>query len=376
MAQTVSHNTADLRRLNRNRVFRHLLFEAPEGIQKQDLARALGMSLPTLTQNLTELFTQGLVNGDSVGASSGGRPPRILRVNGDARYAVGVEVTGSHIRLVALDLTAKVLEFQTVKRSFTADEAYALALAATVEDFLDRAGLDRKRLLGVGVTVPGIVSADGAVIQLAPTLGVRDVDCRALLDHIPYPVHPVNDANAGGYAECWGKTGTASMAYLSLGRGVGGAILVAGQAYLGQDGRSGEFGHSCIHPDGLPCACGRTGCLEAYCSTARLSDELGLTLEEFFAQLKEGRHAQHWERYLDDLTLGIRNIHVALDCPIVLGGKLSSFLPEYLPQLERRLGQSDPAYAGAPYISVCRHHDRANSMGAALWFVERFVGEV
>lgn len=378
MTKTVSHNTADLRRINRNRVFTHLLFHAPEGIKKQDLALALNMSLPTLTQNLGELFALGLVNNDRTGESSGGRPPRILTVTAGARWAMGVELSANHIRMVALDLLARELDFQTVHRPFRLDKEYAAALAQTIEYFLQSTSLDREKLLGVGLTIPGIVTADEARIVLAPTLDLREVAVKELTGRIPYPIHIVNDANAGGYAECWGKTEAESMAYLSLGRGVGGAILFSGATYLGQDGRSGEFGHICIHPGGALCSCGRKGCLEAYCSTALLSDELGVSLEEFFAKLEQGdrRYAGIWDTYLDHLTLGIHNIHIALDCPIVLGGKLSHFLPQRLDELDRRLREADPDYLRKPYLSVCRYHDRANSVGAALHFIEKFVRQV
>lgn len=378
MPETSSHNTADLRRINRNRVFTHLLFRAPQGIKKQDLALALNMSLPTLTQNLGELFALGLVNNDKTGGSSGGRPPRILTVTAEARWAMGVEISANHIRMVALDLLARELAFQSVDRPFHLDKRYATALARTIEAFLDRVGLAREKLLGVGVTVPGIVTADEDRITLAPTLGLREVAVKELTGRIPYPVHIVNDANAGGYAECWGKSEAESMAYLSLGRGVGGAILLSGAPYLGRDGRSGEFGHICIQPGGAPCSCGRRGCLEAYCSTALLSDDLGISLEEFFTKLEQGepKYAGIWEAYLDHLAIGVRNIHIALDCPIVLGGKLSHFLPDRLDELERQLRDADPDYVRKPYLSICRYHDRANSVGAALHFIEGFVRQV
>lgn len=378
MTSPTSHKTADLRRINRNRVFRHLLFEAPQGVKKQDLALALGMSLPTLTQNLGELMDLGLVNHDRLGSSSGGRPPRILQVTAGARWAVGVEVSANHIRLVALDLLAQVLDFQAVARPFRLDEAYAAELARTIEAFIDRVGLARTLLLGVGLTVPGIVSNDESLIAWAPTLNLRDVPVTALTEAIPYPTHVVNDANAGGYAQTWGKPADQPMVYVSLGRGVGGAILISGGAYLGQNGRSAEFGHICVHPGGTLCSCGRKGCLEAYCSTARLSDDLGLSLEEFFARLDGGDAdcGALWDQYLDTLALALGNLRMTLDCPIVLGGKLSPFLQGHMEPLEARLRAWDPDRASTLDISICRHHDRANSLGAGLRFIEGFIRQV
>ena len=168
------------------------------------------------------------------------------------------------------------------------------------------------------------------------------------------------------------------MAYLSVGRGVGGAILIAGVPYLGHFSRSGEFGHMCIHPKGLKCNCGRLGCLEAYCSTSKISDDLGITLEQFFQSLEAGNqeYSQLWDSYLDDLVIGIRNINSTLDCGIVLGGKLSQFLAGHLTAIDQRLRETDPNYREVPYFSICRYHSQASGIGAALYFVDQFICQI
>lgn len=94
MSRTALHSTAEVRRANRNRVYRYL-YGAEETVTKQDLAYALSMSLPTLTQNLNELLEEGLIDNSETADSSGGRKPRILTVIPDARYAVGVELSSN-----------------------------------------------------------------------------------------------------------------------------------------------------------------------------------------------------------------------------------------------------------------------------------------
>lgn len=371
--------TSELKKVNRNRVYR-CLYEHPQGMTKQDLAYTLSLSLPTLSQNLKELMTLGLIDNSKLGESVGGRRPHLLTVVPKARWAVGVDISSNHVRLVALDLQVDELKFHTVFCPFQAEAAYGQALARTVEKFIDDVGLDRTKLLGVGVTVPGIVDDKQKSVTTAYTLGVRHIEASQLIGYIPYSVYLVNDANAGGYAESWGRTDSDPMAYLSLSRGVGGAILLSdGTAYLGRSGRSGEFGHMCVHPGGALCSCGRRGCLEVSCSTARLSDDLGLSLDEFFLQLDEGNQAYRllWERYLEDLSVGISSIHTALDCAIVLGGKLSRFLAgKRLAELSGKLRLVDPEQQTEPYLSICRHHDRSNGIGAALYLVDQFIRQI
>ena len=373
MAESTLHSTAELRRANRNRVYRYL-YAADGPVTKQDLARTLNLSLPTLTQNLNELLEQGLIDNSAIADSTGGRKPRILSAVQDARFAIGAELSPNHVRMVAVDLGIRELGCRAVSRPFSVGEGYALGLARDLEAFLDALGLDRDKLLGVGLTLPGIISADQKTLESVPTLNIHHMDARWLLGPIPYPVHLCNDANAGGFAEWWNRTSLTSMAYLSLGRGVGGAILMNGVPYSGARQRSGEFGHMCIHPEGLTCSCGRRGCLEAYCSTARLSPDL----DEFFRRLDGGERAagELWETYLDDLTIGIANIRTALDCDVVLGGTLTQYLTGRMGELEDRLARQEPFWDGSGYLHLCRYHGESNSIGAALHFIDDFLARV
>lgn len=377
MPNTPPKSTAEVRLLNRNRVYRYL-YSAADAITKQALAYELSMSLPTLTQNLNDLLAQGLIDYSGTADSACGRKPRIISVVPGAHYAIGMELTSGHIRIVAIDMLVHELAAQTVTRAFSPDEEYAIELQNLIERFILENGLDPARLLGVGITVPGIVDNKQEIILNAPTLHIERLSTKLLTDHIQYPVNLTNDATAGGFAEWWNRTDIEDMAYLSVGRGVGGAILIAGAPYLGHFSRSGEFGHMCIHPGGLKCNCGRRGCLEAYCSTSKISDDLGITLEQFFQGLDEGNqeYSQLWDSYLDDLAIGIRNINSALDCGVVLGGKLSQFLAGRLAAIDQRLCETDPNYRQAPYCSICRYNTQASGIGAALYFVDQFICQI
>jgi len=375
--QMTPRSTADLRRANRNRVYR-FLYEAQQPQTKQSAAQALNMSMPTLNQNISELLEMGLVDDSKIADSTGGRKPHILSIIPDARFALGAEISPHHIRVLAADMELRVLGHQSLKRTFEPSEEYARGLAQDVEDFLQTLQLDCSRLLGVGIALPGLVDEEQGTLERASVLGVKRMNLKILAQYIPYPVRFCNDASAGGFAEWWKRADLANMAYLSVGRGVGGAILINGQPYEGTNRRSGEFGHVCIHPQGKLCSCGRRGCLEAYCSTALLSDDQGITMERFFEQLRgaDPSAACLWGDYLDDLAAGIANLHTALDCDIVLGGLLSQYLKEWMPALKQRLKDLDPFQEEADYLHLCRYYGQSNRMGAALRFIDAFLAQI
>ena len=243
---------------------------------------------------------------------------------------------------------------------------------------LNRFGLNREKLLGVGIALPAIFNTDRTCVVTAPTLNLRDQSIRPLICSIPYPVSVCNDATSGGYAEWYVQQDSDCMAYISLEGGVGGAILMNGVPYTGLNGRSGEFGHICVQPEGLSCKCGLRGCLEAYCSSDRISTDLGISVEQFFAGLEAGNLAYQtlWKDYLNHLASALATIRMVFDCRIVLGGYIAQYLTPFLKELRGLTASRDPFDEEAEYISLCHYLKHAVPLGAALHFINLFVEEL
>ena len=272
----------DRRRQTRSSIYRNIYY-AKGFCSRQSLARELGLSLPTVYQNLSELMAAGLVRDSGEQQSTGGRKASGLSIVPDARVAVGISVTEHRLRLAAADLLLNELAYQEVDIPPIVRFADMGGLLSQVlEDFLDQFSIDRARLLGVGIALPAVMSPDSRFITAAPTLRLKDTSLEGLASSIPYPTYVENDATSGGHAELFVREGNRNMAYLSLENGVGGAILFGGAPYVGDNRRSGEFGHMCVEPGGLRCTCGSLGCLEAYCSPRRVRSTFGVTLEAFF----------------------------------------------------------------------------------------------
>lgn len=369
-------STMEMRKKNRNRVY-HLLVTQPQPRTRQELAKELGMSLPTLTQNIKELSEMGLIAATGTTDSTGGRRPRLISAVPDARFAVGVELTRRHIRLIAVDLLRNELAYRKYKRLFENSEAYGRDLAEYLEEFLTEHNLDRERLLGVGIALPGIISPERNTIKYATTLGILSDTPEHITGDIPYPHTVDNDATCGGLGE-WDQDDQENMAYLSLGYGVGGAILMQHCLYEGTERRAAEFGHMCIHPGGKQCTCGKQGCLEAYCSSACLSEELGISVEEFFWRLEQGNPScrARWEEYLDDLALAVSNIHLMLDCKVVVGRPVSQYLPVYEQTLSERLRKLTPVQNEKSYLAFASKQSRTNSFGAAIRYIRQFIEQI
>ena len=375
MTQKIS--TAELRRRNRNNIYR-FFYHAASPCTKQDIADGLALSLPTVTQNLRELMDEGLVEYAGLEASSGGRRARTMQLCASARFAVGIELSPKHIRLVAVDLRANVIAYHKLAEIFSNDSVYRRRMAQALEDFLDEYHLNREGLLGVGITLPGIIDEEKDMIEVVPVFGLRKMRLSLLTELVPYPVYVENDATAGGFAEWWNRPEIRTMAYLFIGKGVGGALLLDGKPYIGEQRRSAEFGHMRIASRGRACSCGKQDCLEAYVSTARLSDDLGCSMEDFFDRLRGGDAQTFavWQEYLDALAVGINNIRMVMDCPVVLGGTITPYVENYLPDLHSRLERCNSFEDAAHYLHLGRCGSQANCIGAALHFVSEFIRKI
>ena len=362
----------------RSRIYR-TLYESSGFCSRQTLAQACGVSMPTMYQSLNELMDEGLVRFSGEGRSTGGRRAQGLDIVPDARTAVGMAVTEDQLRLVAVDLRLQELAYRKLPFDLTGSlETHEAALPGIVDDFLSDAGLDRQRVLGVGITIPGILTPDHASVFFAPTLGLRDVPLQELTKDIPYPVRVDNDGSASGHAECFLRGGRQNLAYLSLEDGVGGAVLMAGQPYEGDHARSGEFGHICVEPGGRLCSCGKHGCLEAYCSARRVEESFGVDVETFFRGAEA--HDPAYENLLYDmlrhLATAINAIRMTLDCDVVLGGFFSEYLQPWLPVLRQYVQAGNPFAGSADFVQLSLLRRHITPLGAALHFVREFVDSV
>lgn len=366
-------NNLEVRNTNKKRVI-SLLYHKNE-MTKQDIAKTLGLSLPTVSQILKELFEHGLVREGGTLASSGGRKPVVNTLIYDAKLSVGIEITQNHIRFVLIDLAGNALYHRRLRERFINSEEYFKKLGQLIEQFLTENYVDKGKLLGVGIAVPGIVQKQEGILEFIPTLGVKNLPIRVLTQYIPYHVEVDNEANLAGFAEIWGMEQLSDAVFLSLNKGVGGAIMVNDKVYNGLNCRSGEFGHMTIVKDGKECTCGQKGCFEAYCSTKVLTSNEFADVDDFFAALENGNEqcAEIWETYLDYLATGINNIKMIFDTDIIIGGHIDQYLEKYIDRLMEKLHSRNSFGDKTNYIHISKYGGMASAVGAALLLVDHFL---
>ena len=362
-----------------SRIFRYLLANA-EPRTKQEIATDLGLSLPTVYQGLDALEERQLVRPAESRSSTGGRRATPYTVNDQGPLATGISLTGTSVRIVIINLAGRWVVAEDYPLDATKPDQLGAAARARLEELLEREGLDARPLAGACIALPAIIDPASTGPISAPSMGCDHLDPALLTDGYPCPVSLANDASCGGYAECFGAQSPSSLAYLSLERGVGGAVIVNGTPHEGANGRAGEFGHMTVEPGGKLCHCGDRGHLEAYCSMAALSDELGITIDEFFSRLPHCPDdpvvAPAWESFLSHLAQGIAIIRMANDVDVVIGGLLASPLLPYLDEIRERVAEYDPFTTDAKYVRIARHPFHGVPLGAARKALAAYIQRV
>ncbi|RMI09612.1 ROK family transcriptional regulator [Cellulomonas triticagri] len=255
------------------------------GLARAEVARRTGLSPQTLTNVARRLLDLGLVVEEGEAARRGpGRPGTLMRLNPLSRFAVGVHLDPATMTFVLLDLSGAVVARAQSPTPVPEDpDAVVDGLVAEIEGLISRAGVDRDRVLGVGIAAPGPIDVEAGVVLDPPHLpGWHDVPLRdAVAERTGLRAVLDKDVIAAACAHLWAPGGGAAeevehpsdFVFVYLGTGVAVSTVLRDEVVRGVSGNAGESGHLVADPDGAPCWCGRRGCLGAVLRAEALAEQ-------------------------------------------------------------------------------------------------------
>lgn len=190
---------------------------------------------------------------------------------------VGVDVGGTTVKLGLFRIDGKLMTSFEIPTRKEENGKYILCdIAAAIENCLEEQAIEKERVAGVGIGVPGPVLDDGTVNNCV-NLGWGVINVSEELEQLLHlPVKAGNDATVAALGEMWqgGGKGSESMVLFTLGTGVGGGIIINGKPVNGEHGAGGEVGHMCVvYDETETCSCGKKGCLEQVASATGIVKE-------------------------------------------------------------------------------------------------------
>jgi glucokinase-like ROK family protein len=254
---TKDHNT----RLVLRTLFRQ------DDISRADIARATGLTRPTVSAIIAELMEAGLAIETGVGQSAGGKPPILLRVDADAHHILSIDLGSRNFRTALINLRGEIIsQLEETCDGRQGEDALALVFQMT-DELLEKC---KTPVIGIGIGTPGVIDPERGIIQSAVNLGWSSLPIRErFAARYDLPVHIANDSHAAALAEYLygGPRESKSLILVKVSRGIGAGIILEGQPFYGDGFGAGEIGHLVVNPQGSQCSCGNIGCLETVAST-------------------------------------------------------------------------------------------------------------
>jgi predicted NBD/HSP70 family sugar kinase len=261
-------NLLDLRDVNLNVLLSAIWENAP--IPRVELAQRTGLAPSSITRLIRQLSSKELIIETGKGQSSGGRQPILIEPNPDAGVIVSLDLSGSKMRGGIFDAANRVICEKEKPFEGLGPEAIQQQMISLARELLDEPLVKERKLLGVGVSSPGIVSGD---VHISHTLKLHNFPLKRILEEtFNVPVIVQNDSYVAALAEKYygAGRGLENFMYLLLSDGIGAGLILNGDIYKGPLESAGEIGHSIVERSGTICGCGKRGCLETVASRSAI----------------------------------------------------------------------------------------------------------
>jgi glucokinase-like ROK family protein len=237
------------------------------GTSRHALAGRLDCSKSKANALAAGLIEQGLLEETGLQASSGGRRPETLQLARSLGVVVGVDLGATSLDVAVMGPDLSVLAHQAEDADVRAGPGVVLArVRDVIRELLARCGVSARKVIGIGMGVPGPV--DFATAQLVDPPLMPEWDSFSIRDYLgeafAAPVFVDNDVNLMALGELWRlQRSLPNFLVIKVGTGIGCGIVCHGEVYRGANGSAGDVGHICVDQAGPRCHCGNLGCVEA-----------------------------------------------------------------------------------------------------------------
>ena len=250
-------------------------------VSRADLTRLTGLTRGAVSNIVSRLVDERLVREISLGKSTGGRRPVMLKIAAELNLVGAIDVRSRLTTLAVADLSGHILTRVAIPTELKDGEQFLMKCAQQLHGMLVQWKSIDKNVLGIGLVVPGTVSQDRSFILQANELGWKNISVRKAAKVFELPFIVENDANAAALAERYFGDTQLRESFVSVllqSDNIGAGIHLAGALHRGNKGLAGEIACSIVDPNGNPCACGNRGCLSTVASSYSIVNRYKMNL--------------------------------------------------------------------------------------------------
>jgi len=283
MAELISSQPQLLSQLNERKVLRVLQSNGPSS--RAEVRRLAGVTRPTVSKAVFSLLKSGLLEEFDAPEAARGRPAKKLRLAIETAQVIGLVIDSPACCLVATGLDGTVQP--DAISAFKTPDTYDQLLETVTRQVTDLRARNGVRTMGIGISLPGLYDYHQGLSILSPNVPLTNDQRlgRDLMERIALECVVLQESDALCLAERHHglARGVDDFAMLDASTGIGLGVMMESRLLKGSNGFAGEIGHLPMVPDGIPCGCGRTGCLETIASDTALarlvSSRLGQSLD-------------------------------------------------------------------------------------------------
>ena len=265
-----------IRKLN-TKLISNIIRENPM-VTKSDIAGKINISKQTINNIVKELIKKNLVLevGLRESTEEGGKRPVLLKFNENAGYIIGSMIGPKKIKAVLTNYNKNIMIEKSIKNNIKASHKEIISkMIEMFEEIIKEAGIEKSKVSGIGIGVPGIVDEEKGIIHLLPYMSKwkRIKIAEIIKDRMGINVFVSNENRVRCYGEkMFGLARNLNnFTVILTGYGIGGGLFVNNQCITGKNLFAGELGHLKLSSDGPNCVCGNRGCLNALVNTVRIN---------------------------------------------------------------------------------------------------------
>ena len=252
-------------------------------INRAEVARVTGLSIPTVMKITDELRRINLIRVIGKRKSIGGKRPELYEFIRNSFYSIGLDIGRNKILVVIIDMSGKIMHKKEIKTGETIPaQGLIERIIALLKEIIADSHLEDDKILGIGIGMPGLLDTEAGIVLFSPDFNWEHINLiEKIEENFSYKTVIENSNRTLALGEHWFGAGTESsnLICVNLGYGIGAGILENGEIIQGSSGSSGEFGHIILDKDGPVCSCGNHGCLEAISSGYAIANQARSLIE-------------------------------------------------------------------------------------------------
>lgn len=374
-------------------------------VSRAEISLTTGIARSTVSNVIDKLERLQIVEhtSDRRDPTRVGRPGALLRFNPRAFYALGIEINLFNSKAMLVGLDAGVIEKKDISIDGRANPNRVTDILAEIaEQVISKSGVDRERIIGLGVSFMGLIDHTKGMVVRSTSLPEwnRMSIVEGFQKRFAFPVYAENNANAMvvGEARFGVGQGKRNILGVTVEEGIGGGIVINKRLYAGSLGAAGEFGHMSVAQAGPICHCGNRGCLRTLASESAVEanairiaktgtrtilrskedfEHLKITVQDVIEAARQGDSVCRdiISEAAGYLSVGLVNMVNVLSPEMIIlsDGPLPTYEP-FIEEVRRTVAESSYAgEMGAPEVVISALGENAVSIGAATVVMDRFL---